>query len=464
MERALKYLNDLLGIISSFNNSESYQIKQGEASFSALLNKVEHQGMELKVDARCSVSDGNMQVDNLTIESQNRSIDISGWVYSNFNSFGEKVEFSTTIKVTGFYENAFRQDKTYYCRKVIPITSGSKIDFYTVIENEPYKTDGGKAYQNLIPITLLNFQFHIFLYKINEQQFIIIDCLQEIAPELFSDLAWSIIVGVGYLLGHLPQNEEYTFYYSDKDLKKIVTYKYRILRPTYKSLVHPVSSNPSSWIDNPQDKKYDTKYEHVSYMQLGKLCEMIHIENDIKAIIILVLESMTRSMLLMPAGLSIALEGLSTYFYDKNETQFRPITDENLAKEFRKELNGILKKYSNSKSFQGVNILKNKIDQINQAANADKLEAPFKILNIPLSNIDKEVLKYRNAFLHGNITLKSGKKKYKMRETEVAYRLYTLINCIILKMIGFNSPILNQAKIQSQPNDFMVNEDFVRNI
>ncbi len=40
----------------------------------------------------------------------------------------------------------------------------------------------------------------------------------------------------------------------------------------------------------------------------GKISEIVHGEVDIKAIILLITESISRSLLLMPAGLSVVLE------------------------------------------------------------------------------------------------------------------------------------------------------------
>jgi len=150
------------------------------------------------------------------------------------------------------------------------------------------------------------------------------------------------------------------------------------------------------------------------------------------------------------AGLSVALEGLTEYFYEKNEPALQPIIKKKTSQDLIKELKKVLSTYEAHPDVQSYGTLLTKIEQLNAPTNSEKLKAPFKILNIPLSEIDQETIDYRNDFLHGNINLKprKGKKSYSMSAFEIALRLLTLLNAVILKKVGYDSFILNHVKLQ----------------
>lgn len=276
------------------------------------------------------------------------------------------------------------------------------------------------------------------------------------------------MVATGYLSGHLVQDEEYTFCYKNKQLKGFSNFLYSQRRDSIKSFYTPINTNPYSWIKNNRKiaKKYYGEISEISVLQFSNLCQLIHDEADIKAIILLITESISRSLLLMPAGLSVALEGFSEYFATKHLDKIKPIKDNNLAKKFKNELMEVLQKYKLEQDFTGAAIMTNKINNINSPTNREKLKAPFVILEIPLTSIDEEILEYRNDFLHGNINLKpqQGKKTYSMNSFEISLRLLTLLNMAIMKTIGYKGYIINHVKTQEEGLNKIIHEEYYREI
>ena len=353
-----------------------------------------------------------------------------------------------------------------YHRTVIPIEKG--LNFFRIIADEVYAHDGGFSTRGLLRVTLSLEMFHVFIVDVEKKHYLFVDCLNKITLDDYSEFCWSIIVSLGFLLGHLPQNEEYTFCYKNKKHKTASNFIYNQRRDSIKSIYTPINSNPYSWIKQDREiaAKYYDKISEINTKQLSEFCQTVHEEIDIKAIVLLITESISRSLLLMPAGLSVALEGLSEYFAVKHEDAIKPIKDKKLAKTLRKEITEILQKYSKLEGFTGVQIIQNKIDNINSPTNREKLKAPFTILKIPLTKIDEEVLEYRNDFLHGNINLKpqKGKKTYSMDSFEISLRLLTLLNMAIMKMIGYNGHIINHVKTQEVGLNKKINEDYYREI
>ena len=126
----------------------------------------------------------------------------------------------------------------------------------------------------------------------------------------------------------------------------------------------------------------------------------------------------------------------------------------------------VLSKYKLDEKFSGSDVIEKKIQNINSPTNREKLKAPFTFQNILLTDIDEEILEYRNDFLHGNINLKpkKGKKPYSMDSFEISLRLLTLLNMSIMKMIGYEGYIINHVKTQENAKKKKINEEYYRTI
>ena len=309
-------------------------------------------------------------------------------------------------------------------------------------------------------------EFHLFVVERHKQKYLVIDCLGKISFQSFSDFAWSITVAIGYLTGFLVQDELYTFSYGNKGLRHFKNFVYETRRDSIKSFYTPVNANPYAWVktDRLLAKSYYGRIPEISSIQLSRFCQLVNDNPDIRAIILLITESLSRSLLLMPAGLSVALEGLSEYFSDAHPKTLKPIKDDKIAGLFRKELMEVLEKYKSDSKFSGYSVMSSKIANINSPANRDKLRAPFTVLSIPLTPVDEEVLEYRNDFLHGNLNLtpRKGKKKYLMDGFEISLRLLTLLNMCIMKMTGYSGFIINHPKTQEQGLSKKIEEDYYR--
>lgn len=358
-----------------------------------------------------------------------------------------------------------KSQKTYY-RTIIPIKTG--FAFHNIFKEESYSYDGDFRTRGLIKITLEHKLFDAFIKDHEKRKYLVIDCLEKSTLEEFSELSWSIMASMGYLAGHLVQDEAYTFCYRNKHLKGFSNFIYSQRRDTLKSFYTPVNANPFLWIKENRRlaQKYYGKISEISSLQLSMLCQIVHEQIDIKAIILLITESITRSLLLMPAGLSVALEGMSEYFVSKNSTKLKPIKEEEIADSFKKDLMEVLNKYKVVDGFTGYTVMERKIQNINSPTNREKLKAPFIVLDIPLTEIDEEILEYRNDFLHGNINLKpqKWKKSYSMDSFEISLRLLTLLNMAIMKMIGYNGYIINHVKTQEHGLGKKIEEQYYREI
>lgn len=110
-----------------------------------------------------------------------------------------------------------------------------------------------------------------------------------------------------------------------------------------------------------------------------------------------------------------------------------------------------------------------RIENINQATNNDKLISCFKKLNIELFKEDLTGIKARNKLLHGNIPNYRNKKNHTIRDKDLdlhytSIRIYTLLNMLILKYVGYNNYVINFSKIYETNIGYMVDEEFYRKV
>lgn len=470
MSVIFKYISNEINFIEDLSRTRKVRVVNGRkfSPKSGYLKKIKPKGFVLDI---ASSNYWRLNVgDSITANIASANLDFkitSAYVWSVGSSITRiKNTHSSKIHICSFQSKSFPNERAYYFRTIIPVKTN--LTFYNIITQQSFTHDGARHTRGLIKLEIDSKSFHVFIVEFYKKKYLVLDCLHKLTAEDFSELSWSILVSLGYLTGHLIQDEEYTFCYRNKLLKGFSNFEYSQRRDTIKSFYTPINSNAYSWIkeDRRIAKEYYGKITEIDSTQLSKLCKIVHAEIDVKAIILLITESISRSMLLMPAGLSVALEGLSEYFASKNAGKIMPIKNAKLANEFRKDLAIILEKYKAIENFNGYKIMQIKIANINSPTSREKLKAPFTVLNIPLTEIDEEILEYRNDFLHGNINLKSrkGKKLYSMDSFEISMRLLTLLNMVIMKMIGYKGYIINHVKTQEAGLQKGINEDYYREI
>ena len=109
-------------------------------------------------------------------------------------------------------------------------------------------------------------------------------------------------------------------------------------------------------------------------------------------------------------------------------------------------------------------ILEKKINNINQPPNRDKLEKPFHILNIHISEEDSKAINHRNNFLHGRKITRGKKPEDFLKVYEISLRLNNLVNKLILKHIGFSGHMINQVKHNEKMLGYKVEKDLFEKI
>ena len=360
--------------------------------------------------------------------------------------------------VGSFSSTNFDASKLQFHRLIIPCPE--KPNFVFSIENVSieYKYKQHTSTRLAIEVDLPEGRFHLYqvFKKLNDKKkpsYMVIDSQTSMQFPEFSEICHSILIGFGFISGSFIQNEGFFFQYKNPELNVPTSFYHTEFRKSIKASYTPIYSNPHGVIhDRKVADKYLDKIRVMSGLSFSRLCHLAHSESDMKSALFLILETNTTSLVSSPGLFSIALETLANFVYQKNESKLAPIPDKKFAKQLRSELKTVIQNHSKEIGAEAEAILNNRIDQINQRTNREKLLIPFNVLGIELNEIDIQAIEQRNSFLHGKIPMIQDEKPENISEEDklryfLHLKLFTLLSALILKLSGFNGHIVNYPKI-----------------
>jgi hypothetical protein len=355
------------------------------------------------------------------------------------------------------YSKGYQKNRPYYYRLIIPLEKS--LDFHYMLEESMYTTDLGWRSRTGSQVKFTAEDLTVCVYKHDDYHFISIDSTKRQTYESFSEKTFAIQCGLAFLTGYFPGNGGFFFAYATAKMKNHHHFYYTTTRQSIRTTYYPIYTNPLGLIHRAPKlarKYYDRKIlRPLSIDEFSILCSRLHDSIKFRSLILLVIQSMGASMEQMPGGISIALEMLSNIIPADASSNPAPITNLALKDKVFEELQKVIEDNKTALGNDSHKILIKRLPNLNQPPNMDKLRAPFDAMGIELSEQDLIAIDSRNKFLHGQIPdiLKLGKTRSNIRKTRDAYycgvRLYTLINMLILKWVGYDNYVVNHPVIHN---------------
>jgi hypothetical protein len=443
-----------LEIINGLHKEQSITIEKLSSPIDQIvanLSKDKNKGFILKFETPNYYHLDLGDIDSVTIVTEKHSFYLENIF---INSIAPP---NITASISGIQTKYFNKQTNYYYRLFIPLRK--KISFYSFIEC--YSSERLQIkYDNL----------ELNLYKFNDKDkeldYLVLDSSTSLSFEQFSQYCFGALVSFGYITGTLPQDEGYFFAFENPNSKKPQHIYYTEFRNSMYSMYSPIYKNAHGYIrDNNIATDVQPTLRTLTLEEFSRLCQWTKSSIEFSAILLLIIEATTSSLLIMPSGLSVALEGMTDLMVKENEEKVAPIKDKTLATKIWNELKNIINNYSVNLEEEGIQILKNKIENINQLTNRSKLSKPFELLNFSLTTEDIKAIEHRNDFLHGRITLTSGNETDTNKEIYyIALRLYTLLAVLILKSVGYDNKIVNYPKIHESVYKKKLDEEYFRKV
>jgi hypothetical protein len=380
-------------------------------------------------------------------------------------------------EITGYvdflYSKGYSKIEKYYYRLIIPLKE--ELRFHYQIQRWGYSTDLGynsstgtraKVNGDTILVSII--------HNDNKEYFLAIESKELQRYDSFSDKAFAVKNGLGWMTGYLAGDKGYFFAYTDKKLARVKHFYHCAFRDTIKGPYTPIHTNPYSYPTmkrNSADKWYKSKtLRPLNFNEFSTLCQRVYDSIDFQVVILLMLESSVASLVFMPGGFSIAIENLADIIIGARKLKLAPMKDKQMSKTVRGECTEVINKHCSTLPADDLQALKDRISHINQVTNKARLRAPFELQGISLSNEDLSILETRNDFLHGRIPdiTDAGKcRPLERRNKDLFYasmRFYTLLNILILKWIGFDNYVVNHPKINEKFCEIGLKEDYYRKV
>ncbi|MGC4038392.1 MAG: hypothetical protein QM764_20680 [Chitinophagaceae bacterium] len=369
------------------------------------------------------------------------------------------------IEIFQFNTEGFSTNEIGYYRLIVPLKK--EISFDNQLTPFRYSTEKLDS-PRCLRISYNKSTLDLFIHQgQGKKWFLIIDSTSYFKFADFQNYSYSAMLALGYLSGTFSRDEAYFFMYKNSDLETPDHIYYCQFGRSMSTHYTPILTNGHRMItDQKEAEKFSELLQPLSPEQFSKLCQWLYDSREFTGVVLLIIESMASSLIMMPAGLAIALESLTEILVENHTDKLNPVKDKQQAKKIRSELLAVLDFNKTGIDEEGFNIIKSRIMDYNKPTNTAKLTKPFQMLNIKLSSEDKKAIGHRNDFLHGNIPfLNDNDQNIPVGGTYyIIIRLYTLLAALILKKIGFDGLIVNYPKLLEYAFDKSLDEEIFRKI
>lgn len=378
--------------------------------------------------------------------------------------------YTSTVRFLS--SEGFSEKKEYLFQLVIPLKR--ELKFHYNIEQKSFKSDLFFISRTSTIANIDNDSYQICCISDDKKNyFLTIDSKLKQTFKSFSDRSFAVLTSLGYITGYFVGNQGFYFCYNSKVMKNPKQFRVWQFRDSINNPYPPVYSNVYGFLSRSrQASKFRKLLRPVSIDEFSILCTKVYNSIDFESVLLLILESSVASLLFRPGGYAIALETISDIIMnEKNEKgKIAPIKDRKVSKSFRGDVYEVLDKYSKFISEDDLTVLGKRIDNLNQVPNTSRLKAPFALYKIQLSEDDNKILKSRDSLLHGKIPdiTDAGKNRSEEKKNKDLYytsvRLYTLLNVLILKWIGYDNFVVNYPKLHESYTKIKLKEEPYRKI
>jgi hypothetical protein len=358
---------------------------------------------------------------------------------------------SSTLDISTFQSLDFKslgRFKAFYKVDLNEIRS-----FHSQFETLTHQRGAFEYFYECIRLKVEGKTYDITQFKTQDVGYYVFECLVEETFENYHKACFSIKQAIGFINKLMVGDEEFIFDDSNN------LYYSNFIRQNIKGFYYPIVTNPYSLPDIEPKIADDFKdrLTRISSENLTNLVDKIHTKSSLSLAILTILEVMSvRSLLLMPSAFAVIIELLSKMISNDEVGMEKPISDKELAGKIIGELHGVIDENCSSLNEQSILKLKRRLNEINKPINyqhlknVDKLTRPFEILGIKLTLHDINIIEHRNDLLHGNISLENENQQtdehINLYMAYVSAKLFTLISKLILKSIGYDGYVYNNAK------------------
>ena len=346
-------------------------------------------------------------------------------------------EFEMNGKIKEIESNLL--NSTGYYRAIFAIDGFTKIPsnyFWT----KPFKIKQNIRAAGYLEINIDNYSLGFFDYKIENQNYLILDCRNELNINEFRKLVESILYSFALISGSLVKDTQYILKFKDADFNKVEGF-------SFKKSNESVITNKELY--NYREYKAYSGTDGLFFFPrkiFSNLAQYCHNDDILLRAVRIICQSRNLSVEIEAAAIFVALETVKGIVIKKNSEKITPFKDPKFAEQILKEFKVKIDSLDES-NFNNKNSVINKLDSINQLGNNESFKMAFELVGFELNKSDLKCISMRNRFLHGNMPYDDKNEDIRMKElTKISLSAHFLTCCLILKYVGFNGVVKNFLK------------------
>ncbi|WP_346985966.1 hypothetical protein [Chryseobacterium sp. POE27] len=390
---------------------------------------------------------------------------------SRITSFGDPLltdsNFQVEINLNSIYSSKLDLDKKYFFRYIVPL---DKKENFEDFENYYIKINGIQK-GNLIKIDSENNKVHFYQFQHNNRYYLVTESLYKCSFNEIENLAHSTLLTLGFFSGKFHLNETYIvasnrdnfnspvgLYY--KSLRESISGQYSIFTTNAYSVLVPISKkmkakNAENRMMNIIEQKWKFRIQMIKEDVFNNMVNLFYQNESFARAALLLLSNSKLGLELQSGAFCIAFETICNSINKKYNLVAPKMIETLQWNTIKKDLLAIFNNSKLSKEAKQFGI--NKINNLNQSTNKDKLTLPFKEIGYELNLNEIKVINDRNLFLHGNLNVKDGENEIdKLFYTSIM--LHRLCCTLILKMCSFEGHIINNIALYSSNINTETNE------
>lgn len=380
---------------------------------------------------------------------------------------GSSNDFSIDVDACTIYSSKIDITRKYYFRYFVPVDKRVNFEDY---DHYVFLCQGKQA-GSLIKIIIPENEIHLFHFEYKKEYYLVIESTKQCYLKDIEDIAYASLLTLGFFSRTLHLQETYIIasksigysspiglYY--KSLRESITGQYSIFTTNSYSVLIPIARKMKA--KNAEDRmmkiihdKWGFRIERVKEDVFSEMTNIFHKNEPVARAALISLTASKLGLELQSAVYCIAFETICNFINKTYDLQAPHIIDETEWLIILPSLLDVLNKSSLSK--EAMSFAKNKINNLNQPTNKDKLTLSFSAVGYNLSNEEIKAINDRNLFLHGHLNVKSGEKEIdKLFYTSLMF--HRLCCTLILKMSGFNGHIVNNIPLYAPDINVKTNE------
>ena len=269
---------------------------------------------------------------------------------------------------------------------------------------------------------------------------LVIDSVEKININDFEEIVYAIRLVYAFFTGRFFKEEKIILSSNESEFKNIEYFSYQMEEESIITDFQIVDFELFYQIaDGEKDEELKNKYNNyrkgIEPEIFSSMCNMVLSSDEFKRVFELITSAgKNNNPIIQGALYSVALETLTQIIYDENSEALAPMPKD-IFKEMRDKLINVFSSYEEKIDERGKNIINSKILNMNSPTNRDKLEKPFEITGITLTEEEKTTIETRNKYLHGD----KPKSSYEwfLKKQLNALNLFDLTAILILKYFKY---------------------------